>query len=121
VGIENNECVIAITADPNLMKKIRTWVRRLNHEDDSLFTFVPALANGKETVIMAPDGSKKGWGTSKFAQKLREKFIKKIQDLDSDPNFGGIQWVEVGFGDFGQKVLQGNNNNIWSDEEYATL
>ncbi len=113
MGVENNECVIALTWNKAAIESVKNWVKTLSEEKQSLFAFVPALTNGKETVFLAPDGSKKGWATANSIAELRVDFIKLIELLED------FQWVEVGFGEFGQKVLQGNNSNCYSDAEYA--
>ena len=28
-------------------------------------------------------------------------------------------WIEVGYGEYGQAILRGNNKNCYSDSEYA--
>lgn len=112
MGVENNECVIAVAWRGSAVAPVKRWVETLSAEKQGLFAFIPALTNGKETIFLAPDGSKKGWGTSIQIAELRSEFINLIESL------GDFQWVEVGFGEFGQKVLRGNNVNCYSDAEY---
>lgn len=119
MGVENNECVAALTWKAAAMQELKEWVNTLSDEEQSLFAFVPALTNGKETAFLAPDGSKKGWGTSKQGEALRDKFIAKLEQMNNADDPGYFEWVEVGWGEYGQKLLRGNNSNLYSDDEYA--
>tara|TARA_R110002073_G_scaffold327396_1_gene507988 strand:- start:676 stop:1020 length:345 start_codon:yes stop_codon:yes gene_type:complete len=114
MGVENNEAVLAITWDESSIAKAKDWISQLDQRHQRLFAFVPALTNGKETVILAPDGSKKGWSTANEIQELRDSFVKF---LDSDDVW--FTWVEVGFGEYGQTVLRGNNSNCYGDDYAA--
>jgi len=119
MGVENNECVVATTWNREAMMKVREWVSKLDADEHSLFAFLPSLMNNKETVFLAPDGSKKGWDTAKQGEALRDRFIEYLSAFDYDDGSSPFDWVEVGYGEFGQKVLRGNNVNCYSDEEYA--
>ena len=112
MGVENNEAILATTWDDKAVKKVSDWVERLEEKQRSLFAFVPSIANGKTTIILAPDGSKKGWDTAKETEKLRDDFVEVLRNIC-------FEWVEVGYGEFGQKVLRGNCINQYSDAEYA--
>ena len=112
MGIENNECIIATTCSEGAIKTIQLWIKQLPEEQQTLFAILPGLVNGKQTIVMAPDGSKKGWETAYNGAKLRTELIAQIVTLPFD-------WVEVGYGEYGQKVLQGNNVNQYNDKVYA--
>ena len=120
MGIENNECVIATTANTENMDSIKLWVESLIDSERSLFTFTAALMNGKETVFLAPDGSKKGWAAAKQGAALRDCFITLLNSFRYEDGSSNIEWVEVGYGEFGQKVLRGNNENRYNDEPYLS-
>jgi hypothetical protein len=119
MGVENNECVIATTWDNKVVKEIEQWLKNLPEEEQSLFAFVPAWVNNKTSVILAPDGSKKRWPEAEEGEALRNKFIELLRTFDYDDGSSPLDWVEVGYGDFGQKVLRGNNVNRFSDDDYA--
>ncbi len=119
MGVENSECVIATTWNPEAIQEIKHWVMTLEPEAQQLFAFVPCLVNGKETVFLGPTGSKKGWDVDKYGQGFRKQLISKIRSLQYEDNSGPFSWVEVGYGEFGQKVLQGNNVNCYSVEDYC--
>ena len=119
MGVENNECVIATTWNDEAVETIQKWILSLSKEEQSLFAILPSLVNGKQTIVLAPDGSKKGWETAKQGEKLRNRFITRLEGLNYEDNSGPFYWVEVGYGEFGQKVLHGNCVNRYSDKEYA--
>ena len=113
MGVENNECVIATTWNEEDLDKVVEFVVDLDPEMKKLYTFTPSIVNVKTTVFFAPCGSKKGWSPDKLAQQTRDELIELIDSLSFD-------WVEVGYGEFGQKVLRGNSVNWYGDEDYAT-
>ena len=72
--------------------------------------FVEAYApvNGMVTVILAPDGSKEGWSDSDTGDRLREEFIEYLGTYNYEDDSSPWDWVEVEYGEYGQKVLRGN-------------
>lgn len=119
MGVENNECIVATTWNDEAVEKIKAWVMTLGEREQSLFAFVPALTNGKTTIFLAPDGSKKGWETAEQGEALRNQVIELLQTFDYEDGSSPFDWVEVGYGEYGQKVLRGNNVNCYSEDEYA--
>ena len=119
MGIENNECVIATTWSKAAMQKVKAWVDTLNNDERSLFAFLPGLVDSKETLFMAPDGSKKGWDIARQGESLRDQLIELLKTFDYEDGSNPFYWVEVGYGEFGQKVLRGNCKNVYGDEPYA--
>jgi len=119
MGVENNECVIATTWNNDAMNVIKEWVLTLNEQDQSLFAFVPSLINAKETLFLAPNGSKKGWEQDKIGEVLRKRLIARLISFNHEDGSNPFDWVEVGYGEYGQTVLQGNCRNMYSDEPYA--
>ena len=119
MGVENNECVIATTWDKKSMDNIKGWVTILRDEWQELFVFVPGLVNSKETVFLAPCGSKKDWEEDKDIEGLRNLFIERLASFNYEDGSNPFDWVEVGYGEFGQKVLRGNCTNCYDDRDYA--
>ncbi len=113
MGIENHNAVIATTWCDEKADDLREWLNNLDVYERKLFASAGSWCNGYRTFIMVPDGSNEGWEESNKGNLLREKFINFLK------NTGHWDWIEVGFGEFGQKVLQGNNKNMYSDKEYA--
>lgn len=120
MGIENNEAVIATTWNAEAMQKVKDWVGLLAEVDRPLFAFVPSKVNSKETLFMGPDGSKKGWADSQHGEKLRNTLIELLETFNYEDGSNPFDWVEVGYGEFGQMVLRGNCKNMYSDEPYRS-
>lgn len=120
MGVENNECVVATTWNHDAMEKVKKWALTLREQEQSLFAFLPSLANRKKTLFLAPDGSKKGWSYAEQGEALRNKLIELLSSFDYEDGSNPFDWVEVGYGEFGQKVLRGNCKNMYGDEPYAT-
>jgi hypothetical protein len=120
MGIENNNAVLATTWNESSMKRIKDWIAGQDEDLRGLFTIVPALSNDKATIVLCPDGSKEGWETSNRGDDLRERFIAQLSEDDYEDGSSPWKWVEVGYGEYGQKVLRGNNVNCYGDEPYAT-
>lgn len=120
MGVENNECIVATTWNDDIVWEIREWVDcDVPREFRPLFAFVESVVNGKTTIIMAPDGSKKVWDTANEGDKIRAAFIEKLESYNYSDGSSPFDWVEVGYGEYGQKVLRGNCKNCYTDEEYG--
>lgn len=120
MGVENNNAVIATTWNNDGIERIKRWVDEI--DDDfwrGLFLFGDAKINGITTIVMLPDGSKEGWPESEYGDKLRDRFISELQKADYDDGSSPWDFIEVGYGEFGQKVLRGNCQNRYGDSEYA--
>ena len=113
MGVENNECIIATTNYDEAILKIKDWIKTLDEDQQPLFAFLPSIVNNKTTLFLAPDGSKKGWDEAERGDILRDKLIDILKTFNFD-------WVEVGYGEYGQTVLRGNCVNRFNGREYAT-
>lgn len=120
MGVENHNAVIATTWNSSEVERIKAWIETLPTDFASLFAVVPALANCKVTVVMCPDGSKEGWTLSQQGDMLRQQFIEQIKISNYGDGSSPWEWIEVGYGEYGQAVLAGNNHNMYSDAEYLT-
>ena len=76
------------------------------------------MINQKTTLFMAPDGSKKGWAESIRMEGIRRKLKHFLLSFNYDDGSNPWDWVEVGYGEFGQKVLDGNCTNRYSNDPY---
>lgn len=54
-------------------------------------SITPQGVNGSSSFMIAPDGSKEGWDSSKKGDDAREKFKRYLKSTSLD-------WVEVAFG-----------------------
>lgn len=120
MGVENNNAVLATTWNESEVERIKEWIETLPTEWAALFAIVPAIVNFKTTIVMCPDGSKEYWDISNTGNDIRKQFIAELVKADYEDGSSPWDWIEVGYGEFGQKVLFGNNQNCYSDEEYAT-
>ncbi len=108
MGIEHNHVVIATTWNDEAVNKVKAWIAGYNdaeqeslHELKKLFLFSESVVNSKTTVILAPDGSKEGWGLSNDGNRLRKAFIKQLKE--------NWEWVEVGYGELGSKLYRASD------------
>ena len=113
MGIENNEVVIATTWNDESIETAKEFISNISDDFRKLFCIIPSVVNGKYTVILGPDGSKKGWAISESGKALRDLFVKFLELHNH------WEWVEVGYGEFGQKVLRGNCMNMYDDSDYC--
>jgi len=118
MGVENNECVIATTWSNSHMEKVKKWVVTLPDNEQSLFAFIPSLHNQKQTLFMAPDGSKKGWPEAKRGQNLRDNLMKFLETFCYEDGSNPFSFVEVGYGEYGQNILCGNCTNLMNSDDY---
>ena len=119
MGEINHNCVIATTWQDELVDKFEHWVRQFDIEWQRQFAITGSRSNGYSTIVLTPDGSKEGWITSDQGDQLRADFIDFLESHAYDDGSSPFAWVEVGYGERGQKVLRGNNVNCYGEEDYA--
>ena len=118
MGTKNHNAILATTWNEEEVARIIKWVESLKSDDSYLFLFGPATINHQITVIMVPDGSKEGWAESDAGDVLRKNFIAEIEKGNYEDNSSPWDWIEVGYGEYGQKILNGNCKNCYSDKDY---
>jgi len=121
MGTMNHNAVIATTCSDDKAMAIDEWIANLTIEDRALFCTCGSWTNGYTTFILSPDGSKEGWDESKDGDTLRDRFVDRLFKDDYDDGSSPWDWVEVGFGEFGQAIIRGNCRNRFNKFEYATL
>lgn len=57
---------------------------------------VESTVNGYWTFLVAPDGSKSGWGESDTGDEERAKFKAWLREREQED--AGLEWVEVEYG-----------------------
>ena len=119
MGVINHNAVIASTWCQEDVAKMKDWIAELTDEEQNLFLVGGPQTNSETTVVMIPDGSKEGWEQSDKGDALRARFIIELEKSKYEDGSNNWCWIEVGFGEFGQKVLQGNNKNCYGKEEYC--
>jgi molybdopterin converting factor small subunit len=124
VGTINHNAVIASTWDKDEVKRIEEWIESLEcdgiivRDVKSRFVVGPVDEfNAGQTIVMLPDGSKEGWGPSDWFDALRDQFIEELDKVNYEDGSSPWKYVEVGYGEFGQKLIRGNNVNCYSDAE----
>lgn len=119
MGVINHNAVIATTMIDDHASEIEDWIDDLPEEHRDSFAIVPSPTNGYVTVFLAPDGSKEGWGASDSGDKLRAAFIAQLEKYAYEDGSSSWAWVEIGYGEFGQVILRGNNESCYNDLPYA--
>lgn len=122
MGVVNHNAIIATTWSDKHAASFQEWVNELSELTQLLILRGESWANGYHTFVVLPDGSQEGWPESDSGDSLRNAVADRLkqdnyheEEDDSSP----WDWIEVGFGEFGQKVLRGNCKNCYSDAEYA--
>ncbi len=118
MGVENHNAVLATTWDEKRVDALVLWISGLDDNEQGLFVFSESQINGYSTIILVPDGSKEGWDDSDKGDSLRGKFIARLREDEWEDGSSPWDWIEVGYGEYGQKVLRGNCVNCYSDIKY---
>ena len=84
-------------------------VKQAHAQASKIFEWVspisPEVVNGYSSFFIPPDGSKEGWGPSNKGESLRDGFINWLnKSLTYDDGESKVEWVEVGYGDYGYEV-----------------
>ena len=117
MGTMNHNTVIATTWDNKEIERVRHWIATLNEKNRSLFLISKRGLNNYRTIVMTPDKSKEGWSESEEGNAIRALFITELKKGDYSDGSSSWQYVEIGYGEYGQKILQGNCKNCFSDSE----
>ena len=117
--IINHNAVLATTPYDKCITSITDWISKLDAHEKQLFIISPAQINGYITVIMIPDGSKEMRPESANGDNLRQRFIDRLLTYNYSDGSSPWEFIEVGYGDYGQKVLRGNNVNVCNNKKYA--
>jgi hypothetical protein len=121
MGVINHNAVIATTWHEESFCLVRKRIEEKVPQDQQwLFTFTPRVMNGFQTIVLAPDGSNEGWSESDTGDDLREWFIDLLSRHVYEDGSSCWKWIEVGFGEYGAKVINTNCKNVHNDKEYAT-
>ena len=119
MGVRNNECILATTSIQEAVNTVAEWATHLSEVHRKQIIFAAGLVNNTITIILVPSGSKKGWDADTDTKHLRNEFISILESLAYDDGSNPFSWVEVGYGEYGQKILRGNNLNQYDDKPYA--
>lgn len=64
----------------------------------SVSNIVASPVNGYKSFLIAPDGSKEGWGDSDVGDAQRKAWIAWSKDLRYEDGSSSLHWCEVRFG-----------------------
>lgn len=118
MGVVNHNAIIATTWSKERADAIHVWISGLTEQQQKLFVNSEGLVNQYQTFALMPDGSKEGWDASDAGDDLRELFIARLTEDNYEDGSSPWAWVEVGYGEFGQTVIRGNNQNCYDDRPY---
>lgn len=113
MGIINHNAVIASTWDEHSFEMMERWIAGLTAVQAEHFVCAGPFVDNCHTIVLVPDGSKENWAWSDNFDVLRDRFVVRLSQSEY------WKWVEVGFGEYGQKVLCGNCENKFNDRDYA--
>ena len=104
----NHIAIIATTWERDEVDRLEEWIGALETKwERSLFMVEKSQLNNYRTIVMLPDGTKKEWAKNKQAEILRNKFINELEKGNYRDGSSPWEFVEVGFGEYGQKILRG--------------
>lgn len=119
MGTINHNAVIATTSSRREILRLQEFVDHLPLYGRILFCFGKPTMNGMSTIVMLPDGSNEGWHESAIGDSFRVKFIAELEKANDEDGCNPWHFIEVGYGEFGQKILRGNCKNRYNDLDYA--
>ena len=119
MGAMNHNAVIATTALEDAANHLQQWIDEQSEGDRELILRAGSWVNRYHTFIVVPDGSKEDWPESDNGEDFRKRLILRLSEDAYEDGSSPWDWVEIGFGEYGQKVLRGNCKNCFDDSEYA--
>lgn len=120
MGVINHNAIVATTWSKDRANRLSLWISELDGREQGLFIRCDhSLANESYTFCLCPDGSKEGWEDSGAGDRLRDSFVSRLDADNYEDGTSPWNYVEVGFGEYGQKIIRGNNRNCYNDLEYA--
>lgn len=112
MGLIQHHAIVATTWNEQEVQKAKDWAVE---NETSLLISEPKI-NAYTTICLPPDGSKQGCLDSIVGNDLREAFIGFLQSRCYSDGSSPWSWVEVTYGEQGQMLVNGNNDNRMGDE-----
>jgi len=75
---------------------------------------VDSKINSYRSFLIAPDGSKEGWGDSDSGDQKRKEWIEWAESTLYEDNSGPLSWVEIRYGSDDQDAVI--SNHAWKVE-----
>lgn len=110
MGVINHDCIIATTWDKDAMERLIASAKNWGIKP---LMVTPPNQFGYLTALLPPDGSKEGWQDSDIGDNSRASFIALIESFNYEDGSSPFSWVEISYGEKGQRVTQGNNRNVY--------
>jgi hypothetical protein len=117
MGIMNHNAVLATCELEDPIKRMKAWIKKRGLRNH--FMISEPQINGNVTFCLIPDGSKENWEGSKQGDEKRKLFIEKLKQEVYADGSSSWSWIEVGYGEYGSKILDTNCANCYNDKEYA--
>ena len=110
MGVINHDCIIATTWCKESMERLIASAKNWGIEP---LIVTPPNQFGYLTALLPPDGSKEGWSDSNNGDTMRNSFIFLLETFNYEDDSNPFSWVEVSYGEKGQRVTQGNNKDVY--------
>lgn len=85
--------------------------RKQLQRDHINYTVQQSQVNRHTTYFIGPDGSSETWPQSDAGDDLRDHVIAMLEKYKYEDGSSPWKWVEVAYGEDGQRVTRGNNEN----------
>lgn len=108
MGVINHNAIVATTWNDEVVTQVTNFVSTLDVEYHSLFIYGFGVCNGYHTIVMIPDGSKEYWRDSNNCDKIRDDFIALLDSMAYEDASNSVEYIEVGFGEFGPSIVRSN-------------
>ena len=108
--IQHRALIVTAVLDEDI-KKLKDFISKF--ENQALFTFTKGICNGYETLFVAPSGSKVGWSEYDDAIDIQDEIIEFLEHQKYDDGSSPYEYLQVDYGEFGQKIITGNNENLY--------
>ena len=95
MGYMKHHAIVVTSWDDELLQKAHAKALEIF---DQVAPITPPVINGYVSFLIAPDGSKEGWGDSRVGDEKRGEFIEWVDSKRYDDG-AAIDYVEIQFGD----------------------
>ncbi len=108
MGTIHHHSIVVTCWNPSYLKKAHEQATKIF---DWVSPISPEVVNGYTSFFIPPDGSKEGWGASNLGESLRTGFINWLnKEMTYEDHAHKVEWVEVGFGEYGYEVGRSNES-----------
>lgn len=119
MGVINHNAILATTQLTEAADSFRDWLDLQAGPPGRRWVELDSRTNSVRTFLIGPDGSKENWDDSDRGDGLRSAAVTRLAEDDDEDGGSPWAWIAVGWGDYGQQLLAGNNRNRFDDRPYA--